>query len=106
MAAKQDKKPKRMKEEDENKLFDSQFRSILGDAREDVPGQVWLGIEQRLSAMEAALTTFKQELTGKIEETSQAFSALKATLDKTESFSQPRRTKASGGGGDELLTDC
>ncbi|HAH2520812.1 TPA: GPO family capsid scaffolding protein [Escherichia coli] len=62
--------------------------------------------DKRLSAMEAALTTFKQELTGKIEETSQAFSALKATLDKTESFSQPRRTKASGGGGDELLTDC
>ncbi|WP_088568677.1 GPO family capsid scaffolding protein [Escherichia coli] len=63
-------------------------------------------LDKRLSAMEAALTTFKQELTGKIEETSQAFSALKATLDKTESFSQPRRTKASGGGGDELLTDC
>ena len=62
--------------------------------------------DKRLSAMEAALTTFKQELTGKIEETSQAFSALKTTLDKTESFSQPRRTKASGGGGDELLTDC
>ncbi|HIC8341787.1 TPA: GPO family capsid scaffolding protein, partial [Salmonella enterica] len=52
------------------------------------------------------LATFKQELTGKVEETSQAFSALKTTLDKTESFSQPRRTKASGGGGDELLTDC
>ena len=45
-------------------------------------------------------------LTGKVEETSQAFSDLKTTLDKTESFSQPRRTKASGGGGDELLTDC
>jgi hypothetical protein len=44
-------------------------------------------------------------VTGKVEETSQAF-ALKTTLDKTESFSQPRRTKASGGGGDELLTDC
>ena len=43
-----------MKEEDENKLFDSRFRSILGDAREDVPGQVWLGIEQRLSMMEKA----------------------------------------------------
>ena len=43
-----------MKEEDENKLFDSQFRSILGDAREDVPGQVWLDIEQRLSMMEKA----------------------------------------------------
>lgn len=62
--------------------------------------------DERLSAMETALATFKQEMTGKIEETSQAFSTLKTTLDKTESFSQPRRTKASGGGGDELLTDC
>ncbi|MEX5783863.1 GPO family capsid scaffolding protein [Enterobacter hormaechei] len=62
--------------------------------------------DKRLSAMETAFATFKQELTGKVDETSQAFSALKTTLDKTESFSQPRRTKASGGGGDELLTDC
>lgn len=62
--------------------------------------------DERLSAMETAFVTFKQELTGKVEETSQAFSILKTTLDKTESFSQPRRTKASGGGGDELLTDC
>ncbi|ECR8912030.1 GPO family capsid scaffolding protein [Salmonella enterica] len=62
--------------------------------------------DKRLSDMETALATFKQELTGKVEETSQAFSALKTTLDKTESFSQPRRAKASGGGGDELLTDC
>ncbi|HHV9255325.1 GPO family capsid scaffolding protein [Escherichia coli] len=62
--------------------------------------------DERISAMETAFATFKQELTGKVEETSQAFSALKTTLDKTESFSQPRRTKASGGGGDELLTDC
>lgn len=62
--------------------------------------------DERLSAMETAFATFKQELTGKVEETSQAFSDLKTPLDKTESFSQPRRTKASGGGGDELLTDC
>lgn len=62
--------------------------------------------DKRLSDVETAFATFKQELTGKVEETSQAFSALKTTLDKTESFSQPRRTKASGGGGDELLTDC
>ncbi|EIW9480311.1 GPO family capsid scaffolding protein [Klebsiella aerogenes] len=62
--------------------------------------------DERLSAMETAFSTLKQELTGKVEETSQAFSALKTTLDKTESFSQPRRAKASGGGGDELLTDC
>ena len=62
--------------------------------------------DKRISDMETAFATFKQELTGKVDETSQAFSALKTTLDKTESFSQPRRTKASGGGGDELLTDC
>lgn len=62
--------------------------------------------DKRISDMETAFATFKQELTGKVEETSQAFSALKTTLDETESFSQPRRTKASGGGGDELLTDC
>lgn len=62
--------------------------------------------DERLSAMETAFATFKQELTSKVEETSQAFSVLKTTLDKTESLSQPRRTKASGGGGDELLTDC
>ncbi|GDB66450.1 TPA: GPO family capsid scaffolding protein [Salmonella enterica subsp. enterica serovar Typhi] len=62
--------------------------------------------EERISGMEAAFASFKQEVTGKVEETSQAFSALKTTLDKTESFSQPRRAKASGGGGDELLTDC
>ena len=62
--------------------------------------------DKRISDMETAFATFKQEVTGKVDETSQAFSALKTTLDKTESFSQPRRTKASGGGGDELLTDC
>ena len=62
--------------------------------------------DKRISEMETAFATFKQELTGKVDETSQAFSALKTKLDKTESFSQPRRTKASGGGGDELLTDC
>lgn len=62
--------------------------------------------DKRISDMETAFATFKQEVTGKVDETSQAFSALKTTLDKTESFSQPRRAKASGGGGDELLTDC
>lgn len=62
--------------------------------------------DKRISDMETAIVSFRQEMTGRVEETSQAFSSLKTTLDKTESFSQPRRTKASGGGGDELLTDC
>ncbi|MEN3754928.1 GPO family capsid scaffolding protein [Mangrovibacter sp. SLW1] len=62
--------------------------------------------DNRLSEMETAFAAFKQELTGKVDDTAQAFADLKTTLDNTESFSQPRRTKASGGGGDELLTDC
>ncbi len=62
--------------------------------------------DKRLSEMETAFATFRQELTGKVDDTAQAFADLKTTLDNTESFSQPRRTKASGGGGDELLTDC
>lgn len=39
--------------EDGNK-FDLQIRSILGDATEEVPESVWLGIEKRLSSGEAA----------------------------------------------------
>ena len=38
---------------EEEKRFDSQIRSVLGDAREDVPEGLWLGIEQRLSACES-----------------------------------------------------
>lgn len=37
----------RMKVEEENK-FDFQIRSVLGDATEEVPEKVWLGIERRL----------------------------------------------------------
>jgi hypothetical protein len=62
--------------------------------------------DKRISSMETAFATLKQELTGKVTETSQAFSSLKISLDTQENFNQPRRAKASGGGGDELLTDC
>ncbi|WP_338300924.1 GPO family capsid scaffolding protein [Escherichia coli] len=62
--------------------------------------------DERLSAMETAFATFKQELTGKVDETSQAFSTLKTSLEQQESFTQARRPAASGGGGDELLTNC
>lgn len=48
MASEQDKSGKPMKE-DINR-FELEIKAVLGDAREDVPGQVWLGIERRLSA--------------------------------------------------------
>lgn len=62
--------------------------------------------EQRLAALENAFSTLKQDVTTKANQTSQAFSQLKTTLDNTESTTQPRRKLSTGGGGDELLTDC
>ncbi|EMF1934009.1 GPO family capsid scaffolding protein [Klebsiella quasipneumoniae] len=61
--------------------------------------------EQRLAELENAFATLKQDVTSKADQTRQAFSQLKTTLDNTESTTQPRR-KLSTGGGDELLTDC
>ncbi|UNK73462.1 GPO family capsid scaffolding protein [Raoultella planticola] len=62
--------------------------------------------EQRLATLENAFATLKQDVTTKTDQTSQAFSQLKTSLDKTESTTQPRRKLSTGGGGDELLTDC
>ncbi|HBZ7260067.1 GPO family capsid scaffolding protein [Klebsiella pneumoniae subsp. pneumoniae] len=62
--------------------------------------------EQRLATLENAFATLKQDVTTKADQTSQAFSKLKTSLDKTESTAQPRRKLSTGGGGDELLTDC
>ncbi|MCX2326119.1 GPO family capsid scaffolding protein [Klebsiella pneumoniae] len=62
--------------------------------------------EQRLVALENVFATLKQDVTSKADQTRQAFSQLKTTLDNTESTTQPRRKLSSGGGGDELLTDC
>ncbi|PJG88946.1 GPO family capsid scaffolding protein [Klebsiella pneumoniae] len=62
--------------------------------------------EQRLATLENAFATLKQDVTTKADQTSQAFSQLKTSLDKTESTAQPRRKLSTGGGGDELLTDC
>ncbi|HBS3011067.1 TPA: GPO family capsid scaffolding protein, partial [Klebsiella pneumoniae] len=53
-----------------------------------------------------AFATLKKDVTTKADQTSQAFSQLKTSLDKTESTTQPRRKLSTGGGGDELLTDC
>ena len=62
--------------------------------------------EQRLATLENAFATLKQDVTTKADQTSQAFSQLKTSLDKTESTAQPRRKLSTGGSGDELLTDC
>lgn len=62
--------------------------------------------EQRLATLENAFATLKQDVTSKADQTRQAFSQLKTSLDNTESTTQPRRKLSSGGGGDELLTDC
>ncbi|HBS0657487.1 TPA: GPO family capsid scaffolding protein [Klebsiella pneumoniae] len=62
--------------------------------------------EQRLATLENAFATLKKDVTTKADQTSQAFSQLKTSLDKTESTTQPRRKLSAGGGGDELLTDC
>ncbi|HEY2452305.1 MAG TPA: GPO family capsid scaffolding protein [Scandinavium sp.] len=62
--------------------------------------------DKRLSDMESAFDTLKQDLTGKVTETSQAFTTLKTSLEQQENFTQSRRPVASGGGGDELLTNC
>lgn len=61
---------------------------------------------QRLAELENAFATLKQDVTSQAHQTRQAFSQLKTTLDNTESTTQPRRKLSSGGGGDELLTDC
>lgn len=62
--------------------------------------------EQRLATLENAFATLKQDITSKADQTRQAFSQLKTSLDNTESTTQPRRKLSTGGGGDELLTDC
>lgn len=62
--------------------------------------------EQRLAELENAFATLKQDVTSKADQTRQAFSQLKTTLDNTESTTQPRRKLSTGGSGDELLTDC
>ncbi|EKM5761153.1 GPO family capsid scaffolding protein [Cronobacter turicensis] len=62
--------------------------------------------EQRLAAMENAFSALKQDVTSQTTQTSQALTDLKTSLDNTESFTQPRRTQATGGEGDSLSTNC
>ena len=62
--------------------------------------------EQRLAEMETAFSALKQDVTDRADEPSQAFTRLKNSLDHTESLTQQRRSKATGGGGDALMTNC
>jgi len=62
--------------------------------------------EQRIADLETRFSTLEQDITGKVEQTSQDFNALKTSLDNTESNTQPRRTLSTGGGGDAALTNC
>ncbi|KFK93362.1 MULTISPECIES: GPO family capsid scaffolding protein [unclassified Serratia (in: enterobacteria)] len=59
--------------------------------------------EQRFSRLEQEITGLKERVAAG----QQDITALKATLDSTESFSQSRRPPATGGdGGESLLTNC
>jgi len=62
--------------------------------------------DSRVTELETAFATFKQEVTRQTEESAQAFTSLKDSLDGTESQRQPRRELSKGGTGDELLTNC
>ncbi|WP_058910966.1 GPO family capsid scaffolding protein [Entomohabitans teleogrylli] len=63
--------------------------------------------DQRITALEQAFAGLNQDVTGRISKTEQDFSTLKTTLDKTESFRQPRRPVSTGGdNADTSLTDC
>ncbi|EIO27945.1 GPO family capsid scaffolding protein [Escherichia coli] len=52
--------------------------------------------EQRLAEMGTAFSALKQDVADRADETSQAFTRLKNSLDHTESLTQQRRGKATG----------
>lgn len=59
--------------------------------------------EQRFTALTQEITRLKT----RVEAGQQEITALKSTLDSTESFNQQRRPPATGGdGGESLLTNC
>ncbi|MGK3191688.1 GPO family capsid scaffolding protein [Enterobacter soli] len=58
--------------------------------------------DQRVTGLETELAQLKQAN----EESAQAFTSLKSSLDSTESQRQPRRELSKGGTGDEQLTNC
>lgn len=55
--------------------------------------------------METAFSALKQEVTDRADETSRIHPP-ENSLDSTESLTQQRRGKATGGGGDALMTNC
>lgn len=62
--------------------------------------------DSRVTELETAFAKFQQDVTRQTEESTQAFTSLKSSLDGTESQRQPRRELSKGGTGDELLTNC
>lgn len=62
--------------------------------------------DSRVTELETAFAQLKQDVTRQTEESTQALSSLKSSLDNTESQRQPRRELSKGGTGDELLTNC
>ena len=65
------------------------------------------GIDTRFSALESQLAEVKQGLEAQTLSTTEQFSAITATLDKTPSETQPRRKLSTGGdGAGATLTDC
>ncbi|HGH3386084.1 TPA: GPO family capsid scaffolding protein [Citrobacter freundii] len=62
--------------------------------------------ETRVTELETAFAQLKQDVTSQTTQSTQAFNALKSSLDNTENYRQPRREKSKGGTGDELLTNC
>ncbi len=65
------------------------------------------GADTRFSALESQLAAVQQGLEAQTLSTTEQFSAITATLDKTPSGTQPRRALSTGGtGADAELTDC
>ena len=63
--------------------------------------------ETRFASLEADLAALKQSVTDEATKTSEQFSTITATLDKTPSHTQPRRKLSTGGdGAGATLTDC
>jgi len=62
--------------------------------------------DKRIAELESSFTALKQDVTSKAEQTAQSFTQLKTTLDNTESLTQQRRSKATGGSGEAMQTNC
>ncbi|CAM8355854.1 GPO family capsid scaffolding protein [Enterobacter kobei] len=87
---------------------DARFADVH-EAVTTVAGQVQTSLsdtEKRLGEMETAFANLKQNVTATAEQNTQAFTALKASLDSTGNPSQPRRQFSTGGTGEEFQTNC